>query len=102
MAKKQKPTQPLRGGLETRHDIASARLPESSYIAKTQEPALASNRAEWVKAAFKRGVPFRDLIKGSGLKTHTVMTLCGLNVDEERRLYDELEEFRSNLILHRE
>ncbi len=84
-----------------RADLSTAREPESSFIVQTNRPAL-GNKAEWVRGAFARGVSFRELIKGSGLKSKHVLTLCGLNPDEHVNLVAELEAFRINLLYHKD
>jgi hypothetical protein len=79
----------------TRSDLSTARQPEDSYLAKIQPPAL-GNKSEWVRGAFSRGVSYRDLIKGSGLKTKAVLRLCGVDPDSHIDLVAELEAYRNN------
>ncbi len=84
-----------------RADLTTARIPESDYLAKTQKPAI-GDRAEWTRGAFSRGVSYRDLIKGSGLKAPVVLRLCGVDPDKHAELVAELEHFRTNLLNHRD
>jgi hypothetical protein len=84
-----------------RSDLTTARVPESSYLAKTPKPAI-GDKAEWVRGAFSRGVSYRDLIRGSGLKTKQVLTLCGMDPEKHLELVAELESFRINLLNHKE
>jgi hypothetical protein len=83
-----------------RSDLATARVPESSYLAKTPKPAI-GDKAQWVRGAFSRGVSYRDLIRGSGLKTQAVLRLCGVDPETHAELVAELEHFRINLLNHR-
>ncbi len=83
-----------------RSDLATARVPESSYLAKIEPPALGS-KSEWVRGAFSRGVSFRDLIRGSGLKTKVVLRLCEIDPDKHAELVAELDHFRTNLLNHK-
>jgi hypothetical protein len=84
-----------------RSDLTTARVPESSYLAKTQKPSI-GDRAEWVRGAFSRGVSYRDLIRGSGLKAPVVLRLCGVDPEKHAELVAELEHFRINLLNHKE
>jgi hypothetical protein len=84
-----------------RSDLTTARVHESSYLAKTQKPAI-GDKAQWVRGAFSRGVSYRDLIRGSGLKTQAVLRLCGVDPDKHAELVAELEHFRINLLNHKE
>jgi hypothetical protein len=84
-----------------RSDLATARVPESSYLARTQKPAI-GDKAAWVRGAFSRGVSYRDLIRGSGLNAKQVLSLCGLEVDKHAELVAELEHFRTNLLSHKD
>jgi hypothetical protein len=86
---------------EPRSDLSTARVPESSYLAKTPKPAI-GDKAQWVRGAFSRGVSFRDLIRGSGLNAKQVLSLCGLEVDKHAELVAELEHFRINLLNHKD
>ncbi len=83
-----------------RSDLATARVPESSYITQIPKPAI-GNKAEWVRGAFSRGVSYRDLIRGSGLKAPVVLRLCGVDPETHAELVAELEHFRINLLNHR-
>jgi hypothetical protein len=84
----------------TRPDLTTARQTEDTYIARIEGPKI-GDRAEWVRSAYSRGVSFRELIKGSGLRTKQVLTLCGLDPDSHIDLVAELESFRTNLLNHR-
>jgi hypothetical protein len=86
---------------KTRPNLSTARLGEDSFIAKIEPPAIGS-RADWVRGAHARGVSFRELIKGSGLKTKQVLRLCGLDPDAHIDLVAELEAFRTNMLNHRD
>jgi hypothetical protein len=84
-----------------RSDLTTARQDESTYISKIETPAL-GNKAEWVVGAFARGVSFRELIRGSGLKVKQVLRICGLDPAEHINLVAELEEYRINLLHYRD
>jgi hypothetical protein len=84
-----------------RSDLTTARVPESSYLAKTQKPAI-GDKAAWIRGAFSRGVSYRDLIKGSGLKAPVVLRLCGVDPEKHAELVAELEHFRTNLLNHKD
>ncbi len=85
----------------TRPDVSTARQPESTYIAQINRPAI-GDKAQWVRGAFSRGVSYRDLIRGSGLKTQAVLRLCGVDPESHIELVAELEAFRINLLNHKE
>jgi hypothetical protein len=84
-----------------RSDLSTARIPESSYLATTPKPAI-GNKSEWIRGAFSRGVSYRDLIKGSGLKAPVVLRLCGVDPETHVELVAELEHFRINLLNHKD
>jgi hypothetical protein len=84
-----------------RSDLATARVPESSYLAKTPKPAI-GDRAEWVRSAYSRNVSLRELIKGSGFRTRQVLELCGISAEKHPELVAELEHFRINLLNHKD
>lgn len=84
-----------------RGDLTTARVPESSYITKINRPEI-GDKAQWVRGAFSRGVSYRDLIRGSGLKAQAVLRLCGVDPETHVELVAELEHFRINLLNHRD
>lgn len=84
-----------------RQDLSDDRLPESTYIAKTEKPSLGNGKAEWVKTAYAKGVSLRDLITGSGLHARVVLRLCNLDPAIHVNLVAELEDFRNSFLSHK-
>ncbi len=84
-----------------RADLQTARQPESTYIAPIQRPLL-GDKANFVRGGFARGLSFKELIQGSGLKSRHVLVLCGLNPDEHIELLASLEEYRTNQLNYKE
>jgi hypothetical protein len=81
----------------TRPDVATARQPESSYIAQTRKPNL-QDRERWCIEAYERGVSLEDIVRGSGYPVTTIYRLCGLDMGTDRKRYDDLVRMRNDLI----
>ncbi len=84
-----------------RSDLTTDRQNEATFIAQVNKPEL-GNKGDWVVGAFARGVSFRELIRGSGLKVKQVLRICGLEPSEHINLVAELEEYRINLLNYRD
>jgi hypothetical protein len=98
----QKNTKKLAGGLETvRSDIQNGRLQDSDYMVRIERNSQPDSKVEWVKRAFAKGLTYRELIKGCGLRTRDVLRICGVNPDDCPELVAELDKFRDSFIISR-
>ena len=101
----QKKTRKLAGGLEklenVRHDVINRRLDESQYIMKFERNRHPDKKADWVAKSFEKGLTYKELIKGSGLRVKDVLRICGVNPDDCPNLVSELDKFRETYLISR-
>jgi hypothetical protein len=83
-----------------RSDLTTARVPESSYLAKVQRPNL-QDRERHVVDGFKRGLSLESLIRNSGYPVRTIYAIINKDPFENPDEFHRLEVFKANILTHK-
>jgi hypothetical protein len=91
---------PLPEPPKPRADLTTARVPESSYLAKVQRPNL-QDRERHVVEGHARGLTIEALIRNSGYPVRTIYAILNKDPLDNMDEFNRLVAFKSNVLNHK-